>query len=149
MQLTYSNSFSSFPNESEVWVYAADRFMDANEVAILQQNLSAFTEEWKTHGKSLRADAQVFDNVFVVFATDIHAGSASGCSIDTSVRLMKQLGSTLGIDFFNRLKVLVRSNEQLMHASYHDLSDFAGNEVADISIKSLGQFRTSFFTPIQ
>lgn len=149
MQLTYSNSFSNFPNESEVWIYAADRFMDANEVAILQENLSAFTEEWKTHGKSLRADAQVFDNVFVVFATDIYAGSASGCSIDTSVRLMKQLGSMLGIDFFNRLKVLVRSDNQLKHVSYHNLSDFVGNEFADISIKSLGQFRSSFFTPIQ
>ncbi len=149
MQLTYSNSFSNFPDDSEVWIYAADRFIDSNEVAILQENLSAFTEEWKTHGKSLRAEAKVFDNVFVVFATDIHAGSASGCSIDTSVRLMKQLGSSLNIDFFNRLKVLVRSDDQLKHVSYHDLSDFAGNEVADISIKSLGQFRTSFFTPIQ
>jgi hypothetical protein len=149
MQLTYINSFSNFPDESEVWIYAADRFMGSNEVAILQENLSAFTEEWKTHGKSLRAEAQVFDNVFVVFATDIHTGSASGCSIDTSVRLMKQLGSTLGIDFFNRLKVLVRSDEQLKHVSYHNLTDFAGNEFADISIKSLGQFRSAFFTPIQ
>jgi hypothetical protein len=133
MQLIYSNSFSNFPDESEVWIYAADRFMGSNEVAILQENLSAFTEEWKTHGKSLRAEAQVFDNVFVVFATDIHAGSASGCSID----------------FFNRLKVLVRSHNQLKHVSYHNLTDFVGNEFADISIKSLGQFRTSLFTPIQ
>jgi hypothetical protein len=149
MQLTYINSFPNYPDDSEVWIYAADRFMESNELAILQENLSAFTEEWKTHGKSLRAEAQVFDNVFVVFATDIHAGSASGCSIDTSVRLMKQLGSTLSIDFFNRLKVLVRRDDELKHVSYHNLSDFTGNEFADITIKSLGQFRSSFFTPIK
>lgn len=148
MQSIYTNSFPDFPAESEVWVYAADRFLTNIEVEQVQNTLDAFTRQWKTHGKDLRADAKVFDSVFVIFATDINVGSASGCSIDTSVRLMKQIGTELNVDFFNRLKMVVNNTEGLKHVSYHDLNQFVGSHYADISVKSLGQLKDSFFVPI-
>ena len=148
MQSTYINTFPDFPDESEVWIYAADRFLSTSEVSLIQEKLNDFAENWKTHGKSLRADAKVLNDVFVVFATDIQVGSASGCSIDTSVRLMKELCKLINVDFFNRLKVIVSVNDHLQHVSFHDLQRYTGNEYADISVKTLGGFRNAFFVQV-
>jgi hypothetical protein len=46
--------------------------------------------------------------------------SASGCSIDSSVRFVKSLGAELNIDFFNRLNVLVIENQEPVIRSYFE-----------------------------
>jgi hypothetical protein len=42
-----------------------------------------------------------FDH-FVIIGADEKVNAASGCSIDKAVRQMAELGSTLGVDWFNR-----------------------------------------------
>lgn len=102
-----TTSFDSLPNDARVWVYAAERTLSDEEVRKIEYELQAFTTNWTSHGSALRAAAQVFDHRFVVLALDTHEASASGCSIDKSLRAIQQLEQSLQLNLTNRLIVWV------------------------------------------
>jgi hypothetical protein len=149
MQRNYNKLFIDFPDESEVWVYSADRFLIDQEVELLSNQLTEFTQSWETHGKPLKADYAILDNVFILLVTDSLYHKASGCSIDSSVRVLKKMGQEMGINFFNRLQLVVQKNETIKHVPYHELENYTEWSVADTTIKTLAEFKTRFFTPVK
>jgi hypothetical protein len=67
--------------------------------------LQVFCENWAAHGSGLQTSFRIDHHRFLILAVDEQSGGASGCSIDSSVRVVKDLGARLGIDFFNRADV--------------------------------------------
>jgi hypothetical protein len=107
-----NNALSSLPDESKVWVYQADRFMTPEEVTLAENTLRDFAlKTWNAHRVKLNADAMVLHRLFLVLAADGSVEPVSGCSIDSSVAVVRGLGRTLGVDFFNRTLIAYR-NEQ-------------------------------------
>lgn len=94
----------SFHPESKVWIYQSDREFTANEVQLIQEKVSNYAGKWQVHGSNAKAVAQVLFARFVVFLVD-DSTPASGCSIDSSVAFIKELGAEFHIDFFNRLNI--------------------------------------------
>ena len=97
--------FSSLPPSSRVWIFQANRPMDGRELEIAENRLSGFTGEWAVHGTPLRTSFAIRYDQFIVLAADESDETASGCSIDSSVRVVKDLGQSIGIDFFVRDQV--------------------------------------------
>ena len=97
--------FEGFSDEAKVWLYQANRELKDAEVKYLEKQLSNFVDQWSAHGKKLIASSQVLDSYRFAICAD-GSVEASGCSIDASVRFMKVMGAELGVDFFNRLKIL-------------------------------------------
>ena len=106
MQQIY-NLFEGFSDESRVWLYTADRAITPTEAAFVQDNLEHFASSWKAHSTPLKAKACMLNEYIIAFVVDQTSASASGCSVDSSVRFVKELGKELNIDFFNRLNVIV------------------------------------------
>jgi len=98
-------SFDQLPPDARVWIYQADRAFTTEEEAGINPALASFCAEWAVHGQPLNASFVVAYHRFVILAVDEAAAQASGCSIDSSVRVVKALGTRLGIDFFDRLKI--------------------------------------------
>lgn len=144
MQQNFNQSFQGFSDASRVWIYSANREITANESSFIQDNLAEFTKQWSTHGKDLIASAEVFLDNFIVFVVDENKVKASGCSIDSSVRFIKSIGSELKIDFFNRLSVLIENNGALQRIHYNELKSFPDSILFDTSIQNLGEFRSHF-----
>lgn len=94
----------SFHPQSKVWVYQADREFTSTEVELIQQKVSAYANQWQVHGSLAKAVGQVLFARFILFLVD-DSTPASGCSIDSSVAFIKELGAELNIDFFNRLNI--------------------------------------------
>ncbi|GGC03758.1 hypothetical protein [Dyadobacter sediminis] len=94
--------FSDIDLQSRVWIYQADRTITNEEAGIITEMLKASLDEWKAHGKPLTASAKVFEHRFVVIAVDESDELPSGCSIDTSVHWLKEIGQRMNIDFFDR-----------------------------------------------
>jgi hypothetical protein len=94
--------FESLAPTSRLWIYQADRKFSPEEKAIIESKLKLFTDGWAAHGLALRSSFQVAYDQFIILAADEAMQSASGCSIDDSVRFVQDLGSQLKIDFFNR-----------------------------------------------
>lgn len=97
--------------QARVWVYQANRPLTAPEEQMLIQAGQAFVSQWATHGTPLEAAVEVKDHYFFILAVNEEQAAASGCSIDKSVNLVKQLGEQLNIDFFDRMNVVGLIND--------------------------------------
>lgn len=95
-------SFDKIADNARVWVYQANRFLTDEETKTIMLRLSETMESWAAHGAGLLASVQVLENRFVFIATDESHNAASGCSIDTSVRWIQDLGKALNVDFLDR-----------------------------------------------
>ena len=84
----YTN-FNTLPQNSRIWIYQADREFTRVEVDLLQENAIAFIEEWTRHGAALKGSFALKYNRFLILAVDESFANASGCSIDASVRFVK------------------------------------------------------------
>jgi hypothetical protein len=106
MQQTY-NIPAHFPMDARLWVFVGDRKMSATEIAWMNESLTQFVSSWQTHGKSLDAVGFVLHEAALVIVANENAVKASGCSMDKINHFVKDAGSQLSIDFFNRMNVLL------------------------------------------
>jgi len=102
-------SFEQMPSSARVWVYTANRILTSSESALVQERLTPFLTEWSSHGTPLKAACQVLDQSILVIAVENGFEAASGCSIDKSVRTLKELEQELKISLFDRLQILYKT----------------------------------------
>jgi hypothetical protein len=110
----------SFSPQSRVWVYQSDREFTAPEVEAIQQQLDAFTAQWKAHGHQLDAKANVVYNFFIIFVVDEGTANATGCSIDASVRIIKELEQSYNVDLLNRFNMGYKVDEKVIVTNKED-----------------------------
>jgi len=95
----------------KIWIYQADRFFTQPEHELAQEKLDRFVEEWTAHGSQLAGKAEIKYNLFIVFTVDEAMAQVTGCSIDKSVRVLKELEEELNIGLFNRMLISYRDTE--------------------------------------
>ncbi len=91
-----------------IWIYQADRKLTESEQDQVKSTLEAFTSQWKAHGKKLAASAEIRYGIFVILMVNDSIEAPSGCSIDKSVYLLKDLEEELGVGFFDRMRIAYR-----------------------------------------
>jgi hypothetical protein len=97
--------FKQMPKHARVWVYQADRKLTTEEIIWIKERLEAFCAQWNTHGALMPTSFTiVFDQVIVMSVDESKLG-ASGCSIDSSVRTLKEIETKLGINLLDQGKV--------------------------------------------
>lgn len=113
--------FKSLPDHSRIWIYQAKRKFNYQELAIISEVLSAFTEGWRVHGIPLSSSFEVRMDQFIILAADENSSGVSGCSIDDSVRTIKDLGNRLGLDLFDRTMVGIKKDGEIVTIHMADL----------------------------
>ena len=91
------------PEHSRIWVYPSTTSLQTIEQELLDKFLKPFCDHWQVHGKPLQTSARIVDHHFVVLAVNEDHAAASGCSIDSSVAVIKQMESHYQLDLMNRL----------------------------------------------
>lgn len=94
--------FDKLPDTARVWVYQSDRPLSDGEVKTINESLQLTLDEWAAHGQPLLASAKVIENRFMVIGVDEGYTLPSGCSIDASVRIVREIGQHVAADFFDR-----------------------------------------------
>jgi hypothetical protein len=115
------HQFINFPLKSRVWVYASDKMLNLEEITWLEEQLKGFTQGWTAHEIPLKATAAVLHKHFVVLMVDETTHPISGCGIDKSVKLMKEVGEKLGINFFNRMAIQVANGDEIKVMDFQQL----------------------------
>ena len=105
--LQISNLAPHFGPEARVCVFIGARPLDATESQWVNEQLSAFTKSWQTHGKAMNATGFVFESRALVIVANEEGIQASGCSMDKINHQIRQMGSELGVDYFERMNTLV------------------------------------------
>lgn len=117
-------NFESLAPSSRIWVYQADREFLESELEIVTTKIEAFVAAWKRHGEGLKASYQIKYNQFIMLAVDEEYNGVSGCSIDSSVNLMKQFERAFDLDLTNKLNVSFKNNNNINVVSLADFQKF-------------------------
>jgi hypothetical protein len=113
MSFYSTNLFPEFPDHSKVWIYQADRFLDEQVSTEIQAKVDSFTREWSAHKLHVKASGLLLENLFLILVANETDVTVSGCSIDSSVRFIKELEQTYQLSFFNRMKIAYRDGDKL------------------------------------
>lgn len=138
------------PPESRAWVYFSPIAWSDEQETALEEILSRFCESWTAHNKQLRAAYQLENRQFVVLAVDESMEGASGCSIDKSVAVMRQLSEAMGVDLLRKDLVPVWKQGAITVEPLSGLKSAvasgalsADTQVADLSVATLGAWQRS------
>lgn len=107
----------------KVWIYQSSRKFTESERAEIEKILQEFTSRWASHGRKLAAEFEIPYNHFIVLKVDEKAFNASGCSIDESVRVVKELEQKFNISLFDRQKMAYLQNNDIKLAPLNDITD--------------------------
>src|SRR5579862_8088693 len=80
-----------FAADSRVWIYQSPRLFFLSEALAIEEMLTSFTYDWRSHGTPVKGYANLFYGQFIVLMADETATGVSGCSTDGSVRLIKEI----------------------------------------------------------
>lgn len=106
--------FDLMPAHARVWVYQADRRFNEKELMMAKQTLERFCGNWNTHGAAMPTSFDIRFGQILILAVDESQLGASGCSIDSSVRTLRDLEQTLQINLLDQGKVsFFKSDNQL------------------------------------
>lgn len=100
---------------SRVWVYQATRFLNSDEEQAISHAMQKFVPQWASHGNELYGDFALAESLFLIVGADESKSPTSGCSIDSLNREIKRIGESLGIEFFDRLRVAYRDKSDQLH----------------------------------
>ncbi|MBD2699481.1 hypothetical protein IC229_02450 [Spirosoma sp. BT702] len=109
--------FDKLSDNARIWVYQADRPLADTEVKTVEELLKPALSQWAAHGQPLLASVNVSENRFVVIGLDEEYSLPSGCSIDDSVRTLRNVGQQLGVDFFDRSAAVQLTDESVVTIS--------------------------------
>ena len=120
MNLEYKSLLDEkFSSDSRVWVYQGSRLFTLHEALTIEAMLNDFTGKWLSHGVQVKGAAYLFFGQFIVLMADEKATGVSGCSTDSSVRLIKDIEQRFGVNMFDRttLAFVIKDKIQLLPLS--------------------------------
>lgn len=108
-----------FDASSRVWIYQSSRLFMLSEALEIEKLMEDFVSQWNSHGSPVKGYANLFFGQFVVLMADETASGVSGCSTDSSVRLIKNFETRFNVNMFDRqmLAFIVKDKIQLLPLS--------------------------------
>jgi hypothetical protein len=105
-----------FNDDSRVWIYQSNRLFTISEALQIEELLEKFTESWQSHGAKVKGYGNLFFGQFIILMADETATGVSGCSTDSSVRLIKSIEQDHHVNLFDRqaLAFVVKERIQLL-----------------------------------
>jgi hypothetical protein len=132
MNLEYKNLLPlHFSPSSRVWIYQCSRPFLPDEALQVEETLNGFAGNWKSHGDSVTGYAGLFFSRFIIVMADESHTGVSGCSTDSSVRLMKQLEEKFGVTLFDRQLLAFVTGEKITLLPLAELTNAIENNVID------------------
>lgn len=116
-----TNSFSQMPPSAKVWIYASDSKINSKQIEEINSMVEPFIKNWTAHQNQLKAEFALLYNCFLVFMVDEGFNEISGCGIDKSVKLVKEIELKTNLNFFNRLKIQLLNNEEVTYCNKSDI----------------------------
>ncbi|MFT4062721.1 MAG: hypothetical protein QM642_10245 [Edaphocola sp.] len=107
---------ADFADNSRVWIYQSSRPFSEQQVKEVDEQLLHFTSQWKAHGAPVKGWGKCLFGRFVVLVADETEVDVSGCSTDSSVRVIKSLERQYDANLFDRLTItfLVKDTPQVL-----------------------------------
>lgn len=143
-------AFENLPDESRIWIYGFSQPLTTDQYNLLIGKLEKFKKEWMYHGNMVTGDYSVLENRFVILATN---EAISGCSIDSSVAVFKQLKQETGLDALDQSLIFYRNKDlEIKAVSRREFQELLNcgdvnnhSIVFNLLINNLNAFKNGYF----
>lgn len=110
---------ADFADESRVWIYQSSRPFSEKEELEINEQLFHFYAQWQAHGSPVKGWAKLLFRRFIVLMADETEVDVSGCSTDSSVRVIKSIERQYEVNLFDRLSItfLVKDQPEVLPMS--------------------------------
>ena len=127
--------FENLPTHSRVWIYQSDRKFSTQEEEFISEKAVSFVDKWTKHGSDLQGSFVIKYNQFLVLAVNEGFNNISGCSIDSSVRFVKELEESLEVDMMNKMNISFKDGDHIKVVTMSDFKEFTkSNQITSETI---------------
>lgn len=107
---------AEFADHARVWVYQSTRPFNEQQVMEIDEQLHQFTSQWNAHGAPVKGWGKCLFGRFIVLMADETDVAVSGCSTDSSVRVIKSIEKQYDCNLFDRLSItfLVKEKAEVL-----------------------------------
>lgn len=156
MNLTYQHLIpEAFSDLSRVWIYQSNRVFTLSEALNIEKILEDFTSDWKSHGTPVKGFGTLFFGQFIILMADEEVTGVSGCSTDSSVRLIKAIEEEFKVSMFDRMNLAFYINEKVQLLPFSQLNyavdkEFINKETLffDNTVLTKAEFMSRWITPL-
>ena len=148
--------FQNLPNHSRIWIYQSDRKFNTQEVEFISEKAIKFIDQWTKHGSNLKGSYTLKYNQFLILAVDEGFNNVSGCSIDSSVRFVKELEKLLEVDMMNKMNISFKDGGHVNIVTMSDFKEFTKSNkitsetiVFNNMISTLEELETQWEVPVK
>ncbi len=145
-----------FDENSRVWIYQSNRVFTLHEAFQIEDILKAFVSSWNSHGTPVKGYANLFFGQFIVLIADESAHGVSGCSTDSSVRIIKEIEQLFNVNMFDRLLLAFIVKERIQVMPMAQLSYALENNFIEPStlyfnntVQTLNQLKHNWLIPVK
>ena len=156
MNLSYQHLVpEAFSDTSRVWIYQSNRVFTLSEALTIEKILEDFTADWKSHGTPVKGFGTLFFGQFIILMADEEVTGVSGCSTDSSVRLIKALEEEYKVSMFDRMNLAFCINDKVQLLPFSQLNyaidkSFIDKETLffDNTVLNKAEFMNRWITPL-
>lgn len=102
--------FEKFSDYARIWIFGFKEKLSEEDIKIVRDELDTFVVNWKSHKKPVIGDYEILYDRFVILVAE---SSLSGCSIDSSVNVLRKLKNEHNLDAFNQDLVYYRDSNDI------------------------------------
>ncbi len=103
---------TNISSKAKVWIYQSSTEFTEDQRTHIQVKISNFVSQWQSHGDKVEGCFDIVDNRFLVIIADESEVMVTGCSIDSSVRVMKELEQELSIQLLDKSQVAFQNERE-------------------------------------
>lgn len=148
------NTLIDLPEHARLWVYQSDRPFTKEEMVALEISLKNFIQSWAAHGNQLNAAFEILYDRFIILAVDERQAMASGCSIDSSVGLIRQIETQYQVNLLDKSQVAYLNNDTLEIIPFNKAKGAIGEGkikkdtiIFNNAVASVGEWKNSWKRP--
>jgi hypothetical protein len=146
----------NFSDDSKVWIYQSNRLFTLHEAFQIEEILKNFVSNWHSHGTPVTGYANLFFGQFIVMIADESKSGVSGCSTDSSVRMIKDIEQMFNVHMFDRLLLAFIVKERVQMVPVAQLGYALENNFIDSSttyfnntVLNLEQLKEKWLIPVK
>src|SRR5580698_281709 len=94
-----------FDDNARVWIYQGSRAFIEKEEREINEQLFQFYAQWQAHGAPVKGWAKLLFRQFIIIIADETDVAVTGCSTDSSVRVVKSIERQYDVNFFDRMMI--------------------------------------------
>ena len=147
-------SFDKLPLNSRVWVYSSNRKFIQKEIISIRKDLEDFLSIWTSHNQNLETAFELRYDRFIIIAVNQELNSASGCSIDESVRFIKKLENKYEVDLLDKMNVIYKQDKHLYHKKLNEFISMYKNNSVSLNtvvfnnlVNTIGEYKVKWEVP--